>query len=295
MVKTGTDIQKLYDELHIMDRNFFMKYAPVIENKKLIEKFTMGQGSYVISSQNRRNITKGTLGGFVTRPTNCEEKFGLTCNHLFPMQNIPAYDGTPLYRHEIGKCIFTTREKHCDFAAIQINRSASKKCNIAFKRDDEKLTNAHVYEGKLENIGILHKIGAGSGITNGTIFSEEYYVKRLLDADNIDSVFLVRGTGNRFSVEGDSGSLVFSRPRQAAQSYVNVIGMVSGSNIIVNDDEYDTADKEETLASGESECISTCFRITIALDLMKRRKRIPVKFKDDLPSSSPSSSSDDSS
>lgn len=136
--------------------------------------------------------------GFVTRPDNIESIFGLTCNHIFPMTNLRAYDRNPPHLHDIGRCVFTTRERHCDFAAIQKNKSVSAQCNITFKRDDRKLTNAHVNEGMLENIGVLHKIGAGSGVTNGIVFSEEYYVKRLFDADNKDSVFLVRGTGNIF-------------------------------------------------------------------------------------------------
>ena len=178
------------------------------------------------------------------------------------MTNLRAYDGTPSHLHDIGRCVFTTRERHCDFAAIEINESVSSQCNITFKRDDGKLTNAHVYEGMLENIGVLHKIGARSGVTNGIILSEEYYVKRLLDADNKDSVFLVRGTGNLFSKEGDSGSLVFSRPRQAAQNYVNVIGMVFGSNVVVNyEDDNDVTNVEKQLVTGNSdpERISTCF------------------------------------
>lgn len=297
-VMPGTDVKKLYNALQTIDRDFFSRHVLEIENKKFIEKLTMGQGSFVLSNPNMHQFSKGTLGGFVTRPDNTESKFGLTCNHIFPMTNLRAYDGDPPHLRDIGRCVFTTRERHCDFAAIEINESVSAQCNITFKRDDGELTNAHVYEGKLENIGILHKIGAGSGVTNGTIFSEEYYVKRLIDDDNKDSVFLVRGTGGRFSEEGDSGSLVFARPRQAAQNYVNVIGMVSGNNVVVKyDDKNDATSLEKQLVTDESdpERISTCFRITIALDLMKKRQRIPVKFKDDLPSSSSSSSSDDSS
>ena len=43
----------------------------------------------------------------------------------------------------------------------------------------------------------------------------------------------------------------------------------------------------------ENEHISTCYRIHESLDLLKRQKRVPVKFKDDLSSSFLSSSSDD--
>ena len=72
----------------------------------------------------------------------------------------------------------------------------------------------------------------------------------------------MRGTGNIFSEEGDSGSLVFSRPRQAAQNYVNVIGMVFGSNVVVNyEDDNDVTNVEKQLVTGNSdpERISTCF------------------------------------
>ena len=123
----------------------------------------------------------------------------------------------------------------------------------------------------------------------------------------------MRGTGKHFSDKGDSGSLVFSRPREVKQNYVNVVGMVFGSGVIVHDDHDDgdeiskepKCEKDKLTVSEESnpdslpsssivnENISTCYRIHPALDILKKEKRVPVKFKDDLSSSSSSSSSSD--
>ena len=96
-----------------------------------------------------------------------------------------------------------------------------------------------MFDGDNAKLGILHKRGAKTGLTKGYICSEEFYVKKLTDANNRESLFFVRGTGKHFSDKGDSGSLVFSRPREVKQNYVNVVGMVFGSGVIVHDDDDD--------------------------------------------------------
>lgn len=137
------------------------------------------------------------------------------------------------------------------------------------------------------------------------------------------NLFLVKGTGEKFSDQGDSGALVFSRPRSGRQNYINVLGMVFGNNFIKYDNADDSDDdrnveknkkledsqnKDEervepnvektttsnTFASdvAEYENLSCCYRVQPAFDLLKEKKDIDVKFKDDL--STPSSSSDDS-
>ena len=68
MVRPGTDVKKLYNELQTMDRYFFSRHVLEIENKKLIEKLTMGQGSYVLSSPDMRHISnyiKGRSAGLL--------------------------------------------------------------------------------------------------------------------------------------------------------------------------------------------------------------------------------------
>ena len=159
-----------------------------------------------------------------------------------------------------------------------------------------------MYEGSIGDLGILHKIGAGSNVTKGTILSEEFYLKNLIDDDNRNSVFFVQGTGESFSKEGYCGSLVFSRPRHAKQNYVNVVGMIYGSKVIVDNEDdlrdnqsssFKILDEEHLLGNHtEPEFISGCFRIRPALDLFKSKKRVPVKFKDDLSTSSSSSDDD---
>lgn len=137
------------------------------------------------------------------------------------------------------------------------------------------------------------------------------------------NLFLVKGTGEKFSDQGDSGALVFSRPRSGRQNYINVLGMVFGNNFIKYDNADDSDDdrnveknkkledsqnKDEervepnvektttsnTFASdvADDENLSCCYRVQPAFDLLKEKKDIDVKFKDDL--STPSSSSDDS-
>ena len=293
------------EELEAIDKLFFRIYKLEIESKKLVGKFNMKQGDIILSSpsDNVENGIAGTLGGFVTKPNDPERKYALTCNHLFPKENLPAYAGASMQIQQIGHCVFTTREHNCDLAVIEIDKTMSQDCEITFRREDGTKTNAHVYDGSLADLGILHKIGAGSNVTKGTILSEEFYLKNLIDDDNRDSIFFVQGTGESFSKEGDSGSLVFSRPRHAKQNYVNVVGMIYGSKVIVDnaDDSRDNEsssfkneDEQHLLGShAEPKFISGCYRIRPALDLFKSKKRVPVKFKDDLSTSSSSSSSTD--
>lgn len=272
---------------------------------------------------------KGTLGGFITKTDNKNEIFALTCNHIFPIRNQIAYADDSYGFQEVGTCVFTTRKTSCDFAAIEIMDSFIDKCDLAFRKTMRKRTNARVYDEHLENIGVVNKIGAKTNLTKGYILSSEYYDK-LKDENNREYIFLVKGIGNYFSQNGDSGSLVFSRSRK---NYVDVVGMVCGSNPEVYDDDSEDEnvghdpelsgsksaetksspikqdDKPATHMSASKDVmehdaaaavdddakgISYCYRINTALDLFKasQGENFAVKFKDDLPSSS--SKSEDS-
>ena len=312
-VKSKANRKKMQKTLMQINGNFFDEYRLEIEHENVVEiehenvvetlKGTLKQGNFISSI-----VGKGTLGAFVTKHNEPRKKYGLTCGHIFPEENLPAFKDEPFQK--IGKCVFSTR----DFAAIEINDSVTD-IDITFRRDDNKRTNAYVYDGDTNNLGIVHKNGAGTGVTDGTIFSSEFYDKTLIDEEHQNSLFFVRGTEEDFSLEGDSGSLVFSRPQQTKQNYVNVVGMVYGKYFLKDDidesekssDEDDNKDNEANgsgdILSASSrneeidvdpEYVSCCFRIGPALDLFERERGIPVKFKDDLTSSS-SSSSDEAS
>lgn len=308
-VKSKANKKEMRKTLIQINENFFDKYRLEIENKKVVETLTgtLKQGNFISSI-----VGKGTLGAFVTKHNESRKKYALTCGHIFPEENLPAFRDEP--SQEIGKCVFSTRENQCDFAAIEINDSVTD-IDITFRRNKNKRTNAYVFDGNIDNLGIVHKNGAVSGVTDGTILSSEFYVKKLIHEEYQDSVFFVRGTEEHFSLQGDSGSLVFSRPQHTKQNYVNVVGMIYGNNVIIDDlDESEkSSDEDENVeneANGSSdipsassrneeidvdpEHVSSCFRIRPALDLFERERGIPVKFKDDLTSSS-STSSDEAS
>lgn len=312
----------------MLNKNFFQKYQLEVEMKIWAEMQTMMQGDPIQS----KDQATGTLGGFVTKTNNDQKIYALTCNHLFPKENERAYTHD---FEEIGACVFTTSDKGCDFAAIEIKESYSDSCDVAFRRDDKKKTNANVYSDSLENITIVHKIGAITGVTNGRIVSPEFYLKVTEDSTR-ENVFLVKGTTEQFSVRGDSGSLVFSRPNSVKQNYVDVVGVVYANDLILydNDDEDDDAEEKNKIKSkcpegsreegtynnevnaenkpSSSECdnqnkdnntasgisqdtngISFCCRIHAALKLFEENQDddFKLKFKNDLSSSSPVSSS----
>lgn len=310
---------------------FFSKYLLDVEKRKIVEKPTMKQGDPLLPPLLNTDGTcdTGTLGGFVTKADNRNDIYALTCNHIFPIRDQEAFaDGSDGFQ-EVGTCVFTTREKSCDFAAIEIMESFVDKCDLAFRKTMRKRTNARVYARNLENIGIVHKIGAKTNLTKGYVLSSEYYDK-LKDDSNREYIFLVKGIGNYFSEEGDSGSLVFFR---SSKNYVDVVGMICGSNPEVYDDdsedenvghdpELSGSKSAETKSSpikqddkpaihmsaskdvmerdaaaavdDDAKGISYCYRINTALDLFKasQGENFAVKFKDDLPSSS--SESEDS-
>nr|XP_022304803.1 uncharacterized protein LOC111111906 isoform X2 [Crassostrea virginica] len=339
-VKKATDKEILRKEIEALNEEFFKIYTLKIENKRIKEELTMKQGDFLLREprHDKEHVNAGTLGGFVIKPNDPESKFALTCSHLFPNENQTAFAGASLqlqHYKNIGKCVFAIRER--DFAAIEIDESVSNECDVIFRREDGKKTNAHLYEGCMENLGFLHKVGAGAKLTKGTLLSEEFYIKNFTNKNNRESLFFVRGIGGLFSGEGDSGSLVFSRPRDVQQNYINIIGMVFGNNVIKYDDvdEVDDDDSDDDGGGGgydesknesanissrayklnfsgkkqfesentsshsqtvktcakhhtdiEDERVSSCYRINSSLDLFKRSKRVPVKFKDDLSSSS---------
>ena len=319
-VKKDVDTLKLQQHLTKLNQYFFKKYQIKFENKKLPMKQSMKQGDSIFG------IEKGTLGGFVKEISDQGKIYALTCNHVFPYKELTAYADDSA-QNEIGKCVFTTREKFSDFAAVEMNEPAD--CDVTFRNEEGKKTNARVYDGSIENIGFMHKIGTQSGATTGSIISSEYYDK-LYDENNREFLFLIgRGYGQPFSEEGDSGALVFSRPLQVEQNYVNVVGMVYGTyqkEDERSDDEEGSSNNKEQSSSEEKkrpedksqnnttllyaregqpvinvntdpEHISCCYRLSPALKLFENHLKISVKLKDDVSSSgssSQSSSSDDS-
>lgn len=314
--KTADD-ENLKVELMKINKIFFSKYPLEIEKRKLMEKPTMKQGDPLLSKIPNvdENYKTGTLGGFVTKTDDASKIYALTCNHVFPFENQVAYTENAQGCNGFGNCVFTTREKSCDFAAIEIMETFLDNCDVAFRNTMKKKINARVHSENLQNLGVVHKIGAQTNLTNGYIVSPEYYDK-LKDENNREYIFLVEGTGKYFSDEGDSGSLVFS----VRQNYVDVVGMVYANNPEVYEEESEnekdntnphdidssqrqantstSKDEKEYAATGnehDAKSISFCYRIHTALQLFEENQGedFSVKFRDDLPSSTSDSSESD--
>ena len=263
-----------HDEIQRINTAFFQKYILELETRDFrVHKFTIRQGDSILTmSGNDVPDKMGTLGGFVTKTDKSNMKYALTCEHVISEKEL-AFSKMPDVKR-IGKCVFTSKKD--DFAAIKIKKSISEDCDITFRRDDYKKTNARVYEDNMKEIGDVYKIGNASNLTNGFIKSPELYYKCPEDNGNIHCVFLVRGRDDAFSRDGDSGSLVFSRPKGSTHSYVNVIGMVAGR-------------------AADDEKLSCCYPISPALKVFEESLELSVKFKDNLSPSESSSSSSSSS
>lgn len=292
-VEKTVDKMELRDDLTKLDQDFSMKYRLDIEERTLLKKLTLKQGDGIQQKEGGDDV-KGTLGGFVTRTDQPSKIYGLTCNHIFPIENLPAYSANCSQPNQIGTCVFTTRDMSSDFAAIEMDEVID--CDVCLRSEDEKRTNARLYDGNMQEIGVVHKIGARSGPTTGFILSSEFYDK-ITDIESRDFIFLVGvEDGDVFSKKGDSGSLVFSRQFELGKKYIGVVGMVFG----IYNNEDDRLEEEEGNAIGGTSNetksasaiprhISCCYRIRPSLELFERYKNMSVKFKDDY------SSSDDSS
>lgn len=257
-----------------INKGFLKKFQLEIEERKLVQKQTLLQGDQVMDKKYGR---KATLGGFVREIKNKRKIYALTCSHMFDQEGQIAYAGD---FEAIGACVFTTRENACDFAAIEIKESFSDKCDLAFRRDDGKKVNAKLYTETLENIGFVFKKGATTDMTIGYIISSEYYDKVPNDF-NLGTNFLVKGIDGSFVEDGDSGSLVFSRPNCAQQTSVDVVGMVYATNLTVKD-EVDHGKPHCKSSDNRFDNISVCYRIHTALELFEKKLGINVQFKDDL-------------
>lgn len=313
-VRKNTDEKRVKKELMKINSNFFEKFRLEIEKRILVQKQTLMQGDEIMSGLPPDGYHKGTLGGFVREINNKRKIYALTCNHIFPSVDQPAFIDGLKGLTEIGACVFTTRDNSCDFAAIKISDSFADKCDVAIRRDDKKRVNARLYTESFENHGIVFKIGATTDVTKGFILSSEFY-----DKLHHDNYFLVKGICGPFSGIGDSGSLVFSRPKSAQQPYVNVLGMVFANTFTVLEEEDDVDDHDhehnvsdhgnqdrnephsntaDNVDNVSEQNISACYRMHTALELFKENQKFDVQFQDDLPEKSSSSlqsySSDDS-
>lgn len=131
-VKKATDEKTLNDELTNLNQTFIEKYHLEIEKRKIVMKQTLKQGDSIQAKAHNddNDNCEGTFGGFVTKVDDKKKIYALTCNHVFPKPYQLAYIKDHQNVKEIGFCVFTTRDKSCDFAAIEINEAFVNKCDI---------------------------------------------------------------------------------------------------------------------------------------------------------------------
>ena len=116
------------NNLNELNRGFFENYQLFFETTSFVEKLTMRQGDCIARKENEKHF-EGTLGGFVQEHKDSREIYGLTCHHLFPKIKHSAFSDDPSLS-EIGTCVFTTRERFSDFAAIKMHKIVH--CDLKF-------------------------------------------------------------------------------------------------------------------------------------------------------------------
>lgn len=85
----------------------------------------MKQGDLLIPNQflSGMHVIWGTLGGFVTKLSDMESKYAVTCSHLFLNERKAAYVSATPQPKQIRKCVF---EIERDFAIIENDKSVSR-------------------------------------------------------------------------------------------------------------------------------------------------------------------------
>lgn len=200
------------------------------ENSKGVS-FTkhLGSGSRVLPNKLRPD-SYGTLGGFAQ--INSTDVVGLTSSHVI-RQDVDAYVKNGDTMIKLGKCtlVFVPGpESLADFALIDVDEQLKERCRKPLVDDENEPKNAIIYCGELDQIcpAIVHKNGATTGMTQGTIVQSLNYREFLGDRET-HSVLLVEDLGeNKFSEPGDSGSLVFQNSLSASQSSIEVLAIITG-------------------------------------------------------------------
>lgn len=211
----------------IQNANFSWKVKFVNSNGVHYTKH-FGSGSPIVPDE--KNPDKyGTLGGFAQ--VNHKDVVGLTNFHVVD-KGIEAYvkDGDNLIK--LGKCEFVLvpgLTSLADFALIEVNNGLTERCRKPLVDDEDQPKNATIYLGKPSLIvpAIVHKKGASTGITQGTVVEMMTY-REVLGKRETHSAFLVEDLEQPFSVPGDSGSLVFQNSFSASQESIEVVAILNG-------------------------------------------------------------------
>lgn len=116
---------------------FFEKYFLEIEERKLIEKWILRQGDFILLNFLDKNgiYNVGIFGGFVIKIDDDRKIYVLICNYLFLDKNevnlvyVDNFDGF----REIGICVFLMMDKLCDFVVIEIMDLFLDNCEVIFR------------------------------------------------------------------------------------------------------------------------------------------------------------------
>lgn len=249
-------------------KDFYMNVK--FENSKGVS-FTkhLGSGSPVLPDLSEPD-SYGTLGGFAQ--INSTDVVGLTNYHVI-RQDVEAYVKNGDTTIKLGKCtlVFVPGpESLADFALIKVDDELKEMCRKPLVDDEHEPKSATVYCGELDQIcpAIVHKNGASTGMTQGTIVQSLTY-REILGKRETRSVLLVEDLEEEeFSKPGDSGSLVFQNSLSASQSSIEVLAILNGRY----------SRRDETEESRYIVCSSMKF---ICENLEKKGKRLQFFEKDD--------------
>lgn len=88
-VKKATNVKELEHHLQKLNQNFFKKYKLEIVKGRLVSLKSLKQGECLLLKDGEYSYA-GTLGGFVTKTDDENKIYALTCNHVFPSEELLA-------------------------------------------------------------------------------------------------------------------------------------------------------------------------------------------------------------
>ncbi|XP_062597434.1 uncharacterized protein LOC134258861 [Saccostrea cucullata] len=281
-VRNREDIESLNSELYKLDPEFLNTMSLHIVSGELNIYNHVKQGEKIYLDKNDEISKYATAGALLRDNRGQGELYGLTCHHALPRENEFVYvtSGENKQLAQVGECIYSDQKPFHDFAVFQIDKNKRGTCDTTFLNRMEKPCNVNIHEGPISANSVVHKKGATTNLSDGRITSSEFYHELFGKRSEMFLVSSFNSDEYPFSLQGDSGSVVFQHDRSPEQRSVHALGLVTGGIDEVRDESL-----KDLLNS------TVCLRLNKALSCLSEKKQLDLEFEN---SCRISSSSDES-
>ncbi|KAK3088407.1 hypothetical protein FSP39_018763 [Pinctada imbricata] len=194
--------------------------------------------------------------------------------------------------NSIGQCIFSNAsgpESMCDFAVFEVDGHIVYNCIRSLVDEKNKERKASLCKFDLSSLSgkYVHKKGASTEWTKGIIACAELHDRFSCGRTDSKELMVFEGLNKtQFADRGDSGSLVIAHDLRNNRNNLLVLGMVSGGELELRED--NSSANTQNLTS-----YSLGFSLNHAIDLFQKKfSNIDLHFDNDIKSSSSESDSE---